>query len=310
MTDFPHGLMFHHFWNDLHPRGQGAISGDDLSQMIDTIGRDRFLSPAQWVERAVAGRLRPGDLCITFDDSLRSQYDIAVPVLDSMGLTAFFFVYSSVFDGILERLEIYRYLRTTCFDDIADFYAAFENLLMDGSQDTSGIRAALADFHPGRYLADFPFYTDADRRFRFLRDDVLGPTAYGAVMERMVAEHLPDMAALRDLLWMDDDCLLRLHRHGHMIGLHSYSHPTRLNALDFAGQFGEYRRNQDHLHRVLGTRPHTMSHPCNSYNADTISVLNDLGVTLGFRSNDVIRDGGRFEYPRRDHAVVIRDLFG
>ena len=55
---------------------------------------------------------------------------------------------------------------------------------------------ALLRFNPREYLAQFPFYSSADRKFRFVRDEVLGPDAYHAVMNRMLAEHDVDTRAL------------------------------------------------------------------------------------------------------------------
>src|SRR6266550_8962669 len=91
----PHGIMFHHFWDERgkHPRGQGAISGDELRAMIQFLGRDRILPAREWMEKAAAGTLREGDLCLTFDDNLRCQWDVARPVLRELGTTAFWFVY-------------------------------------------------------------------------------------------------------------------------------------------------------------------------------------------------------------------------
>ena len=71
------------------------------------------------------GRLEQQHLCLTFDDALLCQYDIAKPVMDRFGITGFWFVYSSVFQGELEILEIYRYIRCVYFDTIDKFYVGF-----------------------------------------------------------------------------------------------------------------------------------------------------------------------------------------
>src|SRR4051812_1212306 len=103
--------MFHHFHGGAHARGQGAISAQQLDELLDFVGAGRILPALEWQERSTRGTLAPDDLCITFDDALRCQVDIALPVLESRGLTAFWFVYSSVFEGVRERLEIYRHVR-------------------------------------------------------------------------------------------------------------------------------------------------------------------------------------------------------
>ena len=88
----PHGVMFHHFFDARHPAGQGAISAGQLADLIAFLGRDRILPAAEWQRQAEAGTLAPDALCLTFDDNLRCQYDVALPVLRDEGLTAFWFV--------------------------------------------------------------------------------------------------------------------------------------------------------------------------------------------------------------------------
>jgi peptidoglycan/xylan/chitin deacetylase (PgdA/CDA1 family) len=297
-----HGIMFHHFHDAAHPRGQGAMSADDLDRMIGFLGRDRILPAREWQRRAEAGTLGPGDLCLTFDDNLRCQLDVAVPVLRHHGLTAFWFVYTSVLQGRVERLEVYRLFRTLHFASTEAFYDAFTAEVLAGPEGER-VRRALAGFSPADHLRDFPFYTDADRTFRFVRDDVLGPSRYDDVMDRLMSA--VDVAAMARGLWMDGPALRQLHAEGHVVGLHSHTHPTRLGELPAEGQRAEYAANQAVLTDLLGERPTTMSHPCNSYSPETEAVLASLGVRVGFRSNMARTPGGPLEHPREDHANLL-----
>jgi hypothetical protein len=51
-----YGIMFHHFHDDQHPRGQGSISASDLVELIDHIGRDKILPPDEWDAPGVEGK--------------------------------------------------------------------------------------------------------------------------------------------------------------------------------------------------------------------------------------------------------------
>ena len=121
----------------------------------------------------------------------------------------------------------------------------------------------------------------------------------------MISQSGFDGEALHDHLWMDDGCLKALHDNGHVIGLHSYSHPTRFERLSKQDQETEYVRNVDHLELVLGARPIVMAHPCGSYNDDTLDVLRGLGIRVGFRSNMAAPAKTLLEFPREDHANII-----
>jgi peptidoglycan/xylan/chitin deacetylase (PgdA/CDA1 family) len=303
----PHGIMLHHFCDDRHPKGQGAISGDEFARLIEWLGPARLLPAREWLRRAEAGALEDEHLCLTFDDALRCQYDVALPVLRRYALTAFWFVYSSVFEGGIEPLEVFRYFRTAAFSDIDAFYAAFDRAAAT-SPYAGIIQAADGATDYARHLKDFDFYSQADRRFRYLRDHVLGNAAYEAIMWQMIRETGWEDRISPKLLWIDDVALASLAADGHVIGLHSYSHPTVLASLSAADQELEYARNARHLTKCLGAPPAAMSHPCNSYNATTLDILARMGIRLGFRSNMAKLDGGALEMPRRDHSSIMAEM--
>jgi peptidoglycan/xylan/chitin deacetylase (PgdA/CDA1 family) len=302
-----YGVMFHHFHDDQHPQVQGSISARQLAELIEHVGRDDILPAQDWMRRAVQGALSDNDICLTLDDALRCQYDVALPVLRDLGLTAFWFVYSSVFEGTIESLEVYRYFRTTQFPSIDDFYEQF--FVAVSAALPNEYASALDGFDPDAYLPGFPFYTRNDRTFRYLRDDVLEPARYDAVMTSMIKSSGFDGAGIAGKLWMTDGHLRTLHAEGHVIGLHSYSHPTHLSALSPESQKEEYRKNFNHLQRVLGRAPTSMAHPCNSYGPETLRILQELGIGLGFRANmEILTAGSPFEFPREDHAKIIKDM--
>jgi peptidoglycan/xylan/chitin deacetylase (PgdA/CDA1 family) len=310
-TDVPqsaaHGIMFHHFCDSRHPKGQGAITARQFSDLLHALDVRRFLPAEAWLERSVQGRLKEGDLCITFDDALRCQYDIALPVLEELGLTAFWFVYSSVFEGQQAPLEVFRYFRTVAFKDIEDFYAAFFKAL-EQSEYAAVVRQRIAGVDFASYSAETLIYTLSDRRFRYVRDEALGPDAYEALMWRMIRESGWETRIPTDMLWMDDACLRSLSDAGHVVGLHSYSHPTALAYLGSDDQKTEYSRNHAHILRVTDRPAVVVSHPCNSYQPETLAILRDLGVKVGFRADMTQQNYSILEQPRMDHALLVRQF--
>src|SRR5262245_4287525 len=124
-----HGVMFHHFHDSIHPAGQGSISAEQLTGIIESIGPERIIPARDFLLCARNKALGQGAVCLTFDDNLRCQYDVARPVLDHYGLTAFWFVYTSVLQGNIEPLEVYRHFRMTQFASVDAFYEAFFDTL-------------------------------------------------------------------------------------------------------------------------------------------------------------------------------------
>lgn len=297
--------MFHHFHGAGHAPGQGSIAEADLALLIEVIGPRRILPAERWLADAIADRLRPGDVCLTFDDNLRCQHDVALPVLRRFGLTAFWFVATATFTDVPPTLEIHRAFRERCFASLGGFYAAFDEALAR-SAFAEEARCRLASCDVNKYLAEFPFYSHEDRRFRFVRDEVLGPRRFDELMSGMMRDAGADKAALACELWMTPESVCRLRSEGHVIGLHTHTHPTRVGRLVPADQLREYRDNYMMLMELLGTPPLAMAHPCNSYDAATLAILRRLGVRVGFRANMVLHDHGPLEWPREDHSIAVQ----
>ena len=94
---YTHGIMFHRF-HVKKPIG-GSITSQELEAVIKIIGRDRILSPQLWLEKCAKKSLGNKDICFTFDDCLKSQYDLALPVLEKYNIKAFFFMHTITLNG-------------------------------------------------------------------------------------------------------------------------------------------------------------------------------------------------------------------
>lgn len=308
----PHGVMFHHFHDDkTHSRSQGSISEGDLERILDFLGKDKIRGPEVWLEKYESGKLQEGDVCITLDDSLRSQFDIALPVLEKHGIKAFWFIYSNVFEGTVNMFEVYRAFRTKYFEDIDGFYAAFFKKV-EASPHAQNAHSAADENAIEDYRKIYPFYSKNDVRFRFIRDRVLPPDDYQEIMSTMISERGADVQQLSENLWMTNEHLKYLSQNGHNIGLHSYSHPMVMANVPPAEQENEYRKNYEHIARMTGRDPIAAAHPAGSYSNDTISILKKMGISLGFRSNmSVPKDRetinpNSLELAREDHASIMQ----
>ncbi|VFR56320.1 hypothetical protein BRI6_0337 [plant metagenome] len=274
---------------------------DWLSARYQLIGADEYLA------RLGNDSLSADHICLSFDDALLCQYDVAAPILDRKNIKAFFFVYSSPFCGDPDPLEVYRYFRTTEYKSIDDFYSQF--FLEAASLLGDAYSTALKDFDEKTYLASFPFYSANDKWFRYLRDLVLGKARYEAIMDRLMEKRSFNIARASEKLWMSETNVRNLHNSGHIVGLHSYSHPTTLHMCDRQTQQREYDKNFEHLRAMLGVAPIAMSHPCGNYNGETLDILRRFGIKIGFRSNNsVTHISSNLEVPRDDHANVYKAM--
>ena len=66
-------------------------------------------------EKFKENKLKKNEVRLTFDDAIKCQIDIALPVLEDLKIKSFFFVYTSIFEEKPDNLEIFRYFRMNYF---------------------------------------------------------------------------------------------------------------------------------------------------------------------------------------------------
>jgi peptidoglycan/xylan/chitin deacetylase (PgdA/CDA1 family) len=286
---------------------QGALSPEEFERILRFVGTENILLPAEWIDRARRQALRPNHLCVTFDDGLRSQIEHALPVLDRHGLKAFWFVYSCVSDGVPVKSEIYSYA-AGLFGGMQVLIEEFlqrcpRNMLVQLESEEFSAYA-----HSLQSMA--PFYTVGDLKYRFLRNKPGNKQAFEMLMDQIIADRGVDVAAVERTLWFSDAEMNLLAETGHLVGLHSYDHPYNMGGLGRAQQQEQYERNYAHIMAATGQVPICMSHPLNSYNHDSLTVLAALGIECGFRANAVPPSGhginpNCLELAREDSATLM-----
>lgn len=310
-----HGLMFHHFHNEgNYIKSQGSISAEELREMLKYYqekGQDgtgcRILPAQEWQRKALENTLLPDEVCLTFDDGLKCQYEVAYPVLKELGLTAFFFIPTQRFVGEAEKLEVYRHFRFSCFADIDDFYQAFFAVLAE-SRLVSDWENKLRAPECRDYLREFTFYTENDRLFRYVRDKLLTEAQYHELMAAMMSRHKFDVAKAEKQLYLNKEEIRAMFADGNVIGLHSHTHYTSLVDTDYDRQKWEYTTNRQVLQDIIGRAVDTVSYPSNSYDEKTLQIMREMGVRLGFRANMEAGFGSVLDFPREDHTNIIRRM--
>lgn len=309
---FAHGLMFHRFHKSGNsPAGQGSLTEVEFEEILNYVGTERILPPEEWISRVKTHDLQKHHFCITFDDGLKSQFDVALPVLERYKLKAFWFVFSSVFDGGIDRNEVYNRFATaefTSFDvfveEFLQFYPVRDKVFQNN--DYAHFTQSLRE--------QFPFYTENDAKFCFIRNKLLLRSNFEKVMDSMIEAKGLSVSKIAEDLWLTNDHLQLLYKSGHYIGLHSYDHPFTMADLPAEKQEEQYSRNYKYISHVIGGVVECMSHPLNSSNADTIEILSEMGIICGFRSNMTPPIGKsinahRLELAREDGTNLLQSLF-
>ena len=215
-------------------------------------------------------------------------------------------MYTSCFTHNPDKLEIYRYFRSTKYQHIDQFYNNFFSFTKTYFPEL--FFQAEKNFNKD-YLKGFDYYSFNDKWFRFLRDKILGKHNYDFLMDLIMKENNFNFKMIIDSLWMKKKHLLDLENNGNLIGLHSHTHPTTMGTLTRENQKKEYITNFNYLKEILKNKPISMSHPCGNYNLETLKILSDLKIKIGFRSNvNIPNIKSNLEIPRVDHANLIKSL--
>ncbi len=315
-NNFYHGIMFHHFHDDLaHKKGQGSISKDDFYKIIKFIGRENILDADIFFDKLKKNQLKEKDVCFTFDDAIKCQADIALPVLEDFKIKSFFFIYTSLFEKKPDNLEVYRYFRMNYFDNVEIFYSSFYEILNKNLEDFFKKNANVVEKNKKK----FPYYSIGDIKFRLIRDNFIKKEEYEKTMQILMEQKKFNPKEFYKKLFFDKNDLVNLDNLGHSIGLHSHSHSTLIEKLSYEEQKIEYEKCLSIISKIINKSEKDikfMSHPCGSYNNDTLKILKDLGIELGFKQIMTIEsekgmqkiNNSFLEIARQDHSDILKKI--
>ena len=311
---FYHGIVFHHFHDGkFHKKSQGSISKDDFYKIIKFIGLNNILNADEFFLRFKENKLVEKNVCLTFDDAIKCQVDIALPILEDLKIKSFFFVYSSIFDGEPDFIEVYRHFRSNYFKNIEEFYTEFYKFIDQNVNHF--LEKNKEKIKPIKEM--YPFYSADDIKFRMVRNRFLNKEEYKNTMFKIFKKKNYNPNNFINNLFFNKQDLLKLKSLGHTIGLHTHSHPTHIEDLSNQEIENEYLKNRDVLSEILKTDKseiNSMSHPCGSYNNYCLSFLKKLKIEIGFRDNMICDtqkgmksiNNSNLEIARQDHSKIIK----
>ena len=295
--------MFHHFHNNFHQKTQGSISASQFSGIIKYLkSKYNLINSQEFLHKVINRKIGKNDICLTFDDCLKSQYDVAFPILKKNNISAFFFIYSSIYGKNFNNLEIFRDFRNTKFSNIDKFYKYFFALL---KKDFNKDYLIFKKRFKKNYLEKYKFYSLNDKKFRFCRDKILSNKIYKEIMFTIMKQKKYNYKNARAKLFMSKKNIKSLIKSQNSIGLHSDAHPVNIYNLSYKKQYKDYKKNYDFLLKNFNIRTSSMSHPFGRYNKNSIKVLKRLGIKIGFLSTSTKYKKSNLEISRVDHNYYL-----
>lgn len=305
-SQFHHGLMFHRFHkNGNNLSGAGSLSQNQFEEILKLIGIENIISPNEWIEKTKNKTFRDTDVCITFDDGLKSQFTYALPILEKYKLKAFWFIFSSVFKSSIDRNELYNKLIFERYKNQKKFQKTFLKKIKF-KEDIFKSQKYLNFYSKNKQL--FPFFSSDDIKYRYVRNLILTKQQLKDIMDDLFNINQKDLTQARSL-WMNINDLKKINKLGHTIGMHSDTHDLNFKSLSYQNQKKEYMNNYRFIYEVTKTKPQSMSHPLNSYDKNTLKILKNMKIICGFRSTlfpTAKANVSNLEFARNDPAHILR----
>ena len=153
-----------------------------------------------------------------------------------------------------------------------------------------------------------------DIKFRIIRDSILSKKKYDFIMRSLFKIKNFDFKNEEKKLFLSKSNIIELKKSGHEIGLHSHSHPFLISKLDYNKQMAEYSTNKKILEAISkNSKIRSMSHPCGSYDKNTLKILEKLNIDIGFKQimkpdNKKKINYSNLEIARHDSPAILRML--
>tara|TARA_Y100000591_G_C21675100_1_gene615010 strand:+ start:4 stop:912 length:909 start_codon:yes stop_codon:yes gene_type:complete len=299
------GIMFHHFHGKKHAKSQGSINNIQLTKMIRFLKKNyNLLSAEKFLSKSIKKELRNNDICLTFDDGLKCQYDVAFPVLKKEKIQAFFFIYSSTFDKKFNLMEIFRNFSNSYFKNIDNFYQFFfSTFKITNFKKFIQFKKKFKK----NYLQDYKFYSVNDRKYRYARDIVLSKKEYEAIVLKMMRDKKFNYKKKFKSLFMSKKDIKSLIKNKNIVGLHSHNHFFNINKINSTIQKKDYLKNYYFLKKNFKISPVAASYPFGRYNLDTLKIMKKLKIQIAFLSKKESKFSN-LTIGRLDHSNLIKEI--
>lgn len=273
----------YHYTRDLKHSRYPDIKGLDLPlfrQQIEFMKNNFNVVTMEQVIDAVEGKseLPEKALLLTFDDGYADNYTFALPVLEEYGVQGSFFIPGKTFTShqLLDVNKIHYILAS------ADIY----ELVEDVKKQMNHYRGNEYDYAPTDEL--FSEYAVANRF------DIKETIFVKRMLQTVLPEKLRTMISsnlfekyvgiteeqLAYELYMTEEQIRTMKRHGMFIGLHGFDHYW-LGNLSSEKMGQDISMALDALDEFIDRKHWVMNYPYGSYNSDVLEYIKGQGACVG-----------------------------
>lgn len=298
-------ISMYHYVRDLKHSRYPEIKGLDVSlfrQQIEFMKEHFSIVTMEQVIDAVERKINLPEnaLLLTFDDGYADNYTFVLPILEEFGVQGSFFIPGKTFTThqLLDVNKVHYILAS------ADVFELVEDL----KNEMDRYRGLEFDYAPTEEL--FHQYA-VPNRF-----DIKETIFVKRMLQTVLPEKVRNMISsklfekyvgvteeqLAYELYLTEDQIRTMKRHGMFIGVHGYDHYW-LGNLEPEQMKKDISMALDTLDEFIDRKHWVMNYPYGSYNAEVLDYIKEQGACLGFTTDVRIADlqhDSPLELPRLD----------
>lgn len=293
-------ISMYHYTRDIVHSRYPQIKGLDTNlfrQQIEYMKNNFNIVTMEQVIDAVEGKseLSEKALLLTFDDGYIDNYTFAFPILEEFGIQGSFFIPGKTFTThqLLDVNKIHYILASA---DIC-------KLVEDVKKEMDYYRGIEFDYAPTDDLFN-EYAVESEtifvkRMLQTVLPERLRNTISSNLFEKYVGVSEEQLAYE---LYMTEEQIRTMKRHGMFIGLHGYDHYW-LGKLPKEQMKKDLDKALDTLDEFIDRKHWVMNYPYGSYNQDVLDYIKMKGACVGFTTEVKIADicmDAALELPRLD----------
>lgn len=300
-------ISMYHYTRDIKHSRYPQIKGLDKELFKTQIeyfkNKFNIVTMEQVIESIQTGesyRLPDNALLLTFDDGYIDNYTVAYPILEEYGLQGSFFIPGKTFatHQLLDVNKIHYILES------ADIYKLVEDLKkqMDYYRGSEYQYASTDElFHEYAVANRFDIKETifVKRMLQTVLPEKLRNTISSNLFEKYVGVTEEQLAYE---LYMTEEQVRTMKRHGMFIGIHGYDHYW-LGNLPQEQMKEDISLALDVLDQFIDRKQWVMNYPYGSYNQEVIRYIRQQGACIGLTTDVRVAELGKdsaFELPRLD----------
>jgi peptidoglycan/xylan/chitin deacetylase (PgdA/CDA1 family) len=299
-------IAMYHYTRDLKHSRYPEIKGLDkelFKNQIEFMKNSFNVVTMEQVLESIQGdiqRLPENALLLTFDDGYVDNYTVAYPILEEYGLQGSFFIPGKTFatHQLLDVNKIHYILAS------ADIYKLVEDLKkqMDYYRGNEYQYASTDElFHEYAVANRFDIKETifVKRMLQTVLPEKLRNTISSNLFEKYVSVTEEQLAYE---LYMTEEQIRTMKRHGMFIGIHGYDHYW-LGNLPADKMEQDILMALDTLDEFIDRKQWVMNYPYGDYNSNVIECIKKNGACLGLTTDVRVAELGKdsvFELPRLD----------